>query len=222
MSRFKAVLFDLDGTLLDTAPDLTHATSTVLAAAGRAALPLEQLRPWVSRGARGMVSQAFGDLDEADAASKAEALIEAYRQNLVVDSALFDGMDSVIAALDASPLRWGVVSNKMESLVHPILDHFAWSKHCGCAIGGDTLPTRKPDPAPLLLGAEQLSVAASDCLYVGDARSDVVAAHAAGMQCVAASYGYLPPGEDARAWQANYVIDHAAELLPILALEPKP
>lgn len=166
-----------------------------------------------------MIAQTFGTLDDASARGHAAALIDAYRNRLVVDSRLFPGMDKVLRAIDASPLQWGVVSNKMESLVRPILDHFDWAEHCGCHIGGDTLPTRKPDPAPLLLGAEHLGVAPADCLYVGDARNDVVAAHAAGMACVAASYGYLPPGEDAGSWNADYLIDHAEQLLGILHLD---
>lgn len=219
MSQYKAVLFDLDGTLLDTAPDLVHATNTVLAANDRAPVPLEALRGYVSSGARGMIAQTFGALDDAMAHAHAASLVEAYRERLVVDSALFPGMKAVLSALDDSPLQWGVVSNKMESLVRPILEHFDWAEHCGCMIGGDTLPTRKPDPAPLLLGAEQLGVPPADCLYVGDARNDVVAAHAAGMACVAVSYGYLPPGEDIEGWQADYVIDQAEQLLGILNLD---
>ncbi|MBR9813849.1 HAD-IA family hydrolase [bacterium] len=221
MKNYKAVLFDLDGTLLDTAPDLVHATNTVLAAQGLPAAALADVRGYVSRGARGMVAQTFGALDDATASTHADALVAAYRERLVVDSVLFDGMDRVIAALDASAMPWGVVSNKMESLVRPILDHFPWAATCGCRIGGDTLSTRKPDPAPLLLGAKQLDVEPGDCLYVGDAHNDVIAAHAAGMACVAASYGYLPPGENAAQWNADYVIDHAEQLLPIVGLEDR-
>lgn len=219
MSTYSAVLFDLDGTLLDTAPDLVHATNALLAREGQAAKPYAQLRAYVSTGARGLISQAFSGLDDTRTQQLADALVENYRQRLVVDSALFDGMDTVLRTLDHAALPWGVVSNKMEALVRPILDQFDWSASCGCRIGGDTLPTRKPDPAPLLLGAEQLSTNPADCLYVGDARNDVVAAHAAGMACVAVSYGYLPPGDDATNWQADYVIDSANQLLPILGLE---
>lgn len=219
MSTYSAVLFDLDGTLLDTAPDLVHATNALLAREGRQAQPHDALRAYVSTGARGLVTQAFGTLDDHRTRQLAEQLVETYRKRLVVDSVLFDGMDTVLGALDAAGMPWGVVSNKMEALVRPILAQFDWAASCGCHIGGDTLPTRKPDPAPLLLGAQQLNVAPADCLYVGDARNDVIAAHAAGMACVAVSYGYLPPGDDANDWQADHVIDRADALLPILGLE---
>ena len=221
-SNNRAVLFDLDGTLLDTAPDLVNAANAVLQANGRDPLPLEALRPHVSNGARGLIAQAFPEADETRAAALAEALVEHYRGQLVVESELFPGMDHVLQALDAVEHPWGVVSNKLESLVRPILDHFLWSEHCACRIGGDTAAARKPDPAPIVLGARMMGEAPADCLYVGDSAGDVDAARAAGMPVVVVAWGYIPPGQTPQNWGADAVIERPEQLLEMVGLERAP
>lgn len=215
----RAVLFDLDGTLLDTAPDLVRATNAVLRDHDREPMALDALRPYVSRGARGMIGRAFPDADEQQAQALAEALVAHYRRKLVDASALFPGMERVLAALDAVERPWGVVSNKLESLVRLILDRFDWAQHCACRIGGDSAAARKPDPAPIVLGARMMGEPPARCVYVGDAEGDVIAARAAGMPVVAVTYGYIPPEQNPHDWGADHVIDRADELLGLLGLD---
>jgi phosphoglycolate phosphatase len=209
----RAVLFDLDGTLVDTAPDLCNAINRVLADLGRPAVPLARLREVVSKGGRAMLAVALPDLDEAAREPLLAPFLAYYADALAVDSVLFDGVEALLAALEARGITWGLVTNKPEALAVGVVAGFGWTTRCAVLVGGDTLPRRKPDPAPLRYACERLGIAPSDALYVGDDERDVQAARAAGMPSVAALWGYRLPAEDPLAWGADHAAVCAGDLL---------
>lgn len=209
----KAVLFDLDGTLADTAPDLSYALNLMRRVRGLPDVPLEQTRPRTSMGARGMLGAGFGiGADHADYEAMRLEFLANYEANLCRESRLFPGMPELLAGIEARGLRWGVVTNKAERYAVPLIERLGLAARTGCVIGGDTTPHAKPHPAPLLAGAVQVAVPPSECLYVGDDARDIEAARAAGMGAIAAAYGYLN-GHDPLAWKADVVIHSPQELL---------
>lgn len=208
----RAVLFDLDGTLVDSAPDLARAANRVLAEHGRPPVAYERLRAVVSKGGRAMLAVSFPDLDDAAREALLPVFLRYYGEALAVDSRLFDGIGALLDGLEARGLPWGIVTNKPEGLARGVIDGFGWSARCAVLVGGDTLPTRKPDPAPLHHACAALGVAPTEALYVGDDQRDVQAARAAGMPCVAALWGYREDGEDPRAWGADGLAAHASEI----------
>lgn len=216
----RVVLFDLDGTLVDSAPDLCHAVNRVLADLGRPPVALDRLRQMVSKGGRAMLAVALPDLDEATRDTLIPPFLAYYAQALAVDSTVFDGVPELLAALDARGLRWGIVTNKPEGLAKGVVAGFGWQDRCAVLVGGDTLPRRKPDPDPLLLACERLGIVPADALYVGDDERDVQAARAAGMPSVAALWGYRTPDEDPRRWGADHAFDGARDLLAAPGLLP--
>ncbi len=207
------VLFDLDGTLVDSAPDLAQAANRVLADHGRAPVAYERLRQVVSKGGRAMLAVSFPDFTDAQREPLLPVFLRYYGEALAVHSTLFDGVEELLAALDARGLRWGIVTNKPEGLARGVIEGFGWRQRCAVLVGGDTLPTRKPDPAPLLHACSQLGVEPGEALYVGDDLRDVQAAKAAGMPCVAALWGYRENGDDPLRWQADFVAAHASGVL---------
>lgn len=212
----RAVLFDLDGTLADTAPDLGGAVNRMRARRGLDALPIERLRPVASAGARGMLGVGFG-LAPSDAgydALREEFLIE-YAGALDRDSRLFDGVADCLAALGARGLPWGVVTNKATRFTGPVVAGLGLDG-AAVVIAGDTTPHAKPHPEPLFEACRRLGVAPQDAIYVGDDLRDVQAARAAGMPAVAAGYGYLGESPDLAAWGADAVIDTPLALLDLL------
>lgn len=214
-----AVFFDLDGTLADTAEDLAAPVQAMRAERGLPPLPLEALRPYASMGARGLLDKALGVTRESPEFEPLRAdFLHRYEAGMLARTRLFDGMPEVLDALDAAGIRWGVISNKLERYVRPILAGLGVLERSVCAIGGDTTPFAKPHPEPLLHGARLASVDACDCVYVGDDLRDIEAGHAAAMRTVAASYGYCggdsPPGQ----WGAHHLIAHPLELLDLLRL----
>ena len=191
----RAVLFDLDGTLADTAPDLARALNRVRAANDLAPLPAEITRPNASSGARGLLKVGFG-LNPGDERYEALRLqfLDFYAAELCVDTRLFDGIAELLAQLDPDRLPWGVVTNKAERFTLPLLQGLHLAGRAACIVGGDTTARAKPHPDPLLHAAAALELPPSACLYVGDDLRDVQAARAAGMRVIAAKYGYLGDG----------------------------
>jgi phosphoglycolate phosphatase len=216
----RAVLFDLDGTLVDTAPDLCNAVNRVLADLGRPAVPLARLREVVSKGGRAMLTVALPDLADDAREPLLAPFLAHYAAALAVDSRTFPGIDDLLAALDARGIAWGIVTNKPEALATGVVAAFGWAQRCAVLVGGDTLPRRKPDPEPLLLACARLGVAPADALYVGDDERDVQAARAAGMPSVAALWGYRLPAEDPLRWGADHAFAAAADLLAAPGLLP--
>jgi phosphoglycolate phosphatase len=213
-ARTRAVLFDLDGTLADTAPDLARALNRVRAAQGLAPMPLESTRSYTSSGARGLLKVGFG-LSPEDAGYEALKLqfLGFYAAEICVDTRLFEGMAQLLAQLDQERLPWGVVTNKAERYTLPLLHGLKLGGRAACVVGGDTTGRLKPHPEPLLHAAAMLNLPPADCLYIGDDLRDVQAARAAGMRVLAAKYGYLGDGGSIESWQADAIIEHPREVL---------
>lgn len=203
----EAVLFDLDGTLVDTAPDMARTVNQMRTRRGLEPVPTEQVRPHVSNGARGMIIAAFGiTTDHPDFQGMREEFLDLYANNLCVDSRLFDGMEALLQDLEADGIAWGVVTNKFERFARPLIAGLDLASRSAIIVGGDTCPRPKPFPDPLLHAAATLGVAPMNTLYVGDDVRDVQAARAAGMPVVVAGYGYLGDGVPPSQWGADAVL----------------
>lgn len=214
-----AVLFDLDGTLADTAPDLAAALNRVRAERGLDSVPLARLRPYASHGARGLLGAGMGIApDHPDYATLREAFLDHYAAALCVETALFAEVAAVLDALDARALSWGIVTNKAARFTVPLLDALGLSRRAAALVCGDTTPHTKPHPAPLLFAAERLGVPPQRCVYVGDAERDVAAGVAAGMPTIVARYGYIEPQDQPDAWPMEGIIDSPSALLDWLPL----
>jgi phosphoglycolate phosphatase len=206
------ILFDLDGTLVDSAPDLLAAVNRVLADAGREALPLAILRPVVSKGSRAMLATAFPDLDE-DAREKLVPPFLAYYGAAIAEHGhAFDDIELLLSRIERAGLRWGIVTNKPEGLAHDVVRAMGWEERCAVLVGGDTLPRKKPDPDQLLHACKTLSTLPARCVYVGDDERDIQAARAAGMPSVVALWGYREIHEDPTTWGADRRIGFPLEL----------
>lgn len=213
----RAVLFDLDGTLADTAPDLARALNRVRAAHHLAPMPVAVTRPYTSSGARGLLKIGFG-LEPEDERYEALKLqfLDFYAAGICVDTRLFDGMAELLAQLDRNRVPWGVVTNKAERFTFLLLQGLHLDERAACVVGGDTAARAKPHPDPLLHAAAALQLPPSACLYVGDDLRDVQAARAAGMRVIAVKYGYLGDGGSIGSWKADAIIDHPREVLDYL------
>lgn len=214
-SHVQAVLFDLDGTLVDTAPDMVAVLIDLQREENIAPLDYELARSHVSNGAAGLVSLAFPGIDAADHERLRLRYLEKYGNAVCVNSVLFPGLEFLLDKLDEARLPWGVVTNKPARMTDPLLDGLGLASRASCAVSGDTLPQRKPDPAPLLLASEQLGVQPALSVYVGDAERDIEAGRAAGMSTVAAAYGYINH-EDPHIWGADEIVADTAELTTYL------
>lgn len=215
----KAVLFDLDGTLVDSAPDLGAAADELRVARGLPALGLPSYRAMAGAGARGMLGVAFGITpDHPDFPGLREAFFQNYERRLTVLTRPFDGVAALLGSLQARGLRWGVVTNKPTRFSAPLTRAMDMFSGCGVLISGDTTPFSKPHPAPLLEAARVLDIDPAACMYVGDDARDIVAGKAAGMATVAACYGYLGAGADTETWGAEAAIQTPLDLLAVLDL----
>jgi phosphoglycolate phosphatase len=213
------VLFDLDGTLIDSAPDLAGAANAMRTARGLAPLPVDALRPMVGAGARGMVGLAFGVKPGEDGfEALRREFLERYEAALLVETAVFDAMHAVLDRLEVAGLRWGIVTNKAERFTKPIVEGLGLAARAAAVVSGDSTPHSKPHPAPLLEAARRAGLDPALCAYVGDDHRDVQAGRAAGMATLAAGWGYLGQGEPIEAWGADAVLDRPAALLHWLQL----
>ena len=207
-----AVLFDLDGTLLDSAPDFVATANRMLQARGMAEVSLEQLRPAVSKGARAMLGVAFPQMGDAERHALVPEFLEIYEALIGQYAQLFDGIETMLQALEQAGTTWGIVTNKPEYLARLILPQQGWQQRCAVLIGGDTLAERKPHPLPLQVAAQQINIGVAACVYVGDDERDILAARAAGMPSVAALWGYRLDADDPQAWQADSLCRQPSEL----------
>jgi 2-phosphoglycolate phosphatase len=213
----RAVLFDLDGTLIDSAPDLAGAANDLRAAHGLPALPFGELRPMVGAGARGMVGAAFG-VAPGDPRFEPlrDAFLAIYEARMLRETAVFDTMHAVLAKLARAGLPWGIVTNKASRFAEPVVQGLGLV--AAALVCGDTTPHSKPHPAPLLEAARRLGLAAAHCAYVGDDHRDILAGRAAGMPALAAAWGYLGRGEQIEAWGADAILPAPDALLNWLDL----
>jgi phosphoglycolate phosphatase len=213
-----AVLLDLDGTLLDTAPDMAHALNQLRVAEGLETLPFEHIRPHVSHGALRLIRLAFGEPEPARFEALRSRFLEIYRGGLAIKTCLFEGFDEVLSAIELAGLRWGIVTNKPGWLTVPLLEQLGLDRRSACTVSGDTLSERKPHPMQLLHAAALLGLEPRECVYLGDAERDVQAARNAGMIPLVAGFGYLSDGEDPAAWRPEAVLGRPQELLDWLGL----
>ncbi len=217
MFDVQAVLFDLDGTLIDSAPDLGAAADRMRTDRGLPSLPLDRYRPMAGAGARGMLGIAFGmSPDHPDFLEMREEFFRNYERRMTELTRAFDGVPELIEALGGRGLAWGVVTNKSMRFTAPLTRQTPLFATARAVVGGDSTPHAKPHPAPLLEAARQLGLAPGRCLYVGDDERDIVAGRAAGMPTVAATYGYLGARTDTQAWGADAEIDSPSALLALL------
>jgi phosphoglycolate phosphatase len=219
LRNVRAVLFDLDGTLVDSAPDLGAAADRMRLARGIPSLPLGDYRPHAGSGAKGMLSVAFGMTPEhGDYETLREEFYRQYEACLTERTIAFSGVAELLAGLLHHGLRWGVVTNKAQRFSMPLTRAMPLFGSASTIISGDTTPHIKPHPAPLLEAARQLNLAPTDCVYVGDDARDILAGRAAGMLTVAARYGYLGPGADVALWGADAEVNSPLEVLKLLDL----
>ena len=213
----KAVLFDLDGTLIDSAPDLGAAADKMRTDRGLPSLPPERYRPMAGAGARGMLGVAFGMTPDApDYEAMREEFFVNYEGAMTERTVIFEGIPELVASLLELGLRWGVVTNKSMRFTGPLTKQIPLFTSAGAVVGGDTTPHSKPHPAPLLEAARRLKVPPRQCIYVGDDERDIAAARAAGMPSVAATYGYLGSNADVYVWKADAHIASPLELIALL------
>lgn len=213
MRKHSALLLDLDGTLLDTAPDMGGALNLLLEENGLDPLPATVIRPVVSHGSARLVTLGF----PAAAGDEYERLrlrfLEIYSLNLSGSTRLFPGAEVLLAELERLGLPWGIVTNKPGWLTDPLLEALDLGRRAACVVSGDTLPERKPHPLPLLHAAREIGVPPGHCVYAGDAERDIQAGRAAGMTTVVAAYGYLSESDDPLAWQPSGVVNEPTQLL---------
>ncbi|NIW25528.1 MAG: HAD-IA family hydrolase [Gammaproteobacteria bacterium] len=209
-----AVLFDLDGTLVDTAPDLCAVLTALLSRHSRPPLPYAVARNEVSNGAIGMIRTAFADARSEEEIERLRLdFLEIYLEGVCINSRIFSGLDDILQRLEELRYPWGIVTNKPHAMTEPLLQALGLDSRPACVISGDRLPVRKPHPAPLRLAAEEIGFDPAQCVYVGDAQRDIEAGRAAGMATIAAAYGYIRQNEDPVDWGADLVIRHPDELL---------
>lgn len=213
----QAVLFDLDGTLIDSAPDLGAAADKMRLDRGLPSLPSALYRPMAGAGARGMLHVAFGlSPQDPDFEAMREEFFANYERCMTHNTYAFDGVPALLRTLEQRQLLWGVVTNKSQRFTNPLTQSMPLFAKAGAVVSGDTTPHAKPHPAPLLEAARRLGVDPRTCIYVGDDERDIVAGRAAGMRTVAATYGYLGSQLDTAAWQADAEIKSPMALLQLL------
>ncbi len=217
MTDIRTVLFDLDGTLADTAPDLAYALNCLLLERGHASLPYEVLRPIASHGAKGLIGRGF-QLTPQDAgyADLRQRFLDIYAANLVRETRLFPGITELLDALRSRGLRWGIVTNKPRFLTDPLVQQLGLHD-AACVVSGDTTANSKPHPEPLLYACREAGSLPAQCLYVGDAARDIEAGRVAGMQTLVALFGYISEDDSPQTWGANGMINEPREVLQWLS-----
>ena len=217
----RAVFFDLDGTLLDTAPDMVRALNLLLEEEGAPTVDYDVARKLVSDGTKALVNLGFGDQQsEDDFERRRQRYLAIYEENICLDTVLFDGMEETLSFLEENNIVWGIVTNKPEFLTMPLLKALGLDSRAGSVVSGDSLPVCKPNPEPLFHAANECHVLSTESIYVGDAARDIEAGNRAGMITLLASYGYIEAGDDPENWGANGIIQYPQEILDWLGESP--
>ena len=210
----EAVLFDLDGTLIDTAPDMGAALNNLLIEENLAPIPIDIIRPYVSKGALVLTKLGFSEhVPESEFEPLRLRYLNHYRAIVADNSTLFDGFEAVLEALQQQNIPWGIVTNKPEWLTTPLLEQLALHEVAAVVICGDSLEKRKPHPLPLIVAAETIGIDCEHCIYIGDDPRDIEAGKAANMKTLIAAYGYIEQGADLNQWQADGLIENPVDLL---------
>lgn len=218
--RIETVLFDLDGTLVDTAPDMGCALNQLRAEHDEEPLSAEVIRPWVSHGSPGLLKLAFGiDTDHHTYEEMRGRFLDLYVACLANDSGLFPEFENILAQLEQQEITWGIVTNKPGWLTDPLLEALKLDTRAACVVSGDTLPQRKPHPAPILHAMELSGAKQASTVYVGDAERDIRAGREAGCRTLAAAWGYFPDDDHPETWQADAILQQPRDLLAWLESE---
>ena len=215
-AEYNAVFFDLDGTLVDTAPDMVAVLQYLLQEHGADPVPYELARSNVSNGAVGLLTLGFPDIDIEAGDELHQQYLERYAEMVCQESRVFDGLLELLDQLEEQGCPWGVITNKPEQLTVPLLSDLGLADRSACIISGDTLAVRKPDPAPVLLACDLVGVDPVTAIYVGDAERDIEAGQRAGTATIAASYGYVTEDDDPREWDADVIATTTEELTQIV------
>ena len=214
MSHIKTVLFDLDGTLIDTAPDMAAALDNLCREEDQLLQPFYKVRPIVSNGSVALIELAFGtDIEDERLQHLKKRYLEIYEQSIAVHSQMFDEMDDLLNQIEQRGINWGVVTNKPEWLTLPLMEALNLKDRAACIVSGDSTENRKPHPEPMHHACDLAGSQANECMYVGDARRDIEAGNNAGMKTLVASYGYIEEHEDINSWGANDLIGKPSEIL---------
>jgi len=214
MKKLTTIFFDLDGTLIDTAPDLAKALNQLLANYQRPTLEFAKIRPFASSGSKGLLKLGFNiEPDHPDFPQLRQEFLALYDDFITDQTVLFDGILDLINAIEALGLLWGIVTNKPSGLAEKLLQHFELLEHSACCIGGDQVQKPKPAPDSLLFACQQISVKPDECIYIGDHRRDIAAANAANMLAIAVLYGYIPYHENPLSWKAYAYAKNSQEIL---------
>jgi 2-phosphoglycolate phosphatase len=217
LSNISTVLFDLDGTLIDTAPDMAGALDILCDEENQVRLPFSDVRPVVSDGSVALVKLAFGNTLETATLERLKLrYLEIYQDNLAVHSQLFGEMGNLLKELEAKNIKWGVVTNKPGWLTEPLMESLDLHHRAACIVSSDSTEKRKPHPEPMYYACKLANSLPEECVYVGDARRDIEAGHNAGMKTIIAEYGYIDSEENTLDWQADYSIQSPSQLLALL------
>ncbi len=213
----KAVLFDLDGTFADTAPDLAAALNQVLSEENKPPLPFEIIRPVVSHGGIALIKLGFKYNEQhIDFERVRKRLLNIYQENISQLTKVFDGIETLLEVLEKKQITWGIVTNKPSWLTDPLMEQMGYSTRAGTIVSGDTCKEKKPHPEPLLHACREINVKASECLYIGDAERDIIAGNAAGMFTLTALFGYIETNDTPEDWGADAMIKHPSEVANFL------
>ena len=217
-TRINTVLFDLDGTLIDTAPDMAAALDILCDEEQHARLPYSDVRPIVSNGSVALVKLAFGDdMDVQTLERLKKRYLEIYQQHLAVHSQLFEEMDKLLLQLERNGIKWGIVTNKPGWLTEPLMESLGLHERAACIVSSDSTNNRKPHPEPMFYACKLTNAQPDECIYIGDARRDIEAGHNAGMKTIIAEYGYIADSENTEDWRADHSIQSPSQILSLIS-----
>ncbi|MEQ1620255.1 MAG: HAD-IA family hydrolase [Methylococcales bacterium] len=215
--KLSCVLFDLDGTLVDTAPDLIACLNHALIAHGFAKVETEKIKPLISYGAAAMIRTSQPNANDTLVAAILTTMLDRYQDNIAEFTRFFPGMENTLAAIESRGLKWGVVTNKRERFTQPLMEALQLKGRAACIISGDTTANSKPHPEPMLAACRQAEVLPEECVYIGDAEHDIAAGKSAKMKTLAALYGYLKTGDTPETWGADALITSPEQLTTWIA-----